>query len=435
MTRRRGSLGGRRLSSRVLLVVVVALLLPLPLALFRRLEQSVLFQEDQHALVTNHPSSFEGRSSIRTDVVVQGEGKGTVSLSSSKGTDSPPIASTAATTTKRDQQIQNFINGKGIVLNIHITHHAGTTLCSRFGRAVGAPSKFCSHLSQQEEEEGGKVATEKEEEENGHVLRPPPENNNYYPDRHPWRAEDTFPNIQRVRQTFSFRFISWEYRTPPRPSLAHSTHWEDPFLVSVLIVRDPMERLLAGDGFVKLTFPGVSRYAKDPPQPEQGGDFPRRRSPPSPSHHEWFRFSRHAHTDNRALRILAGHDCCVDRLSSSSPFVGATASNATVVTAKTVTADHVQAAKKVMSRFTFILDQACLDDNLNALATILNVTLLHRPGGTPGAIGGRNHHHQRTIRDRIPFEDIYEYLLKRNEKDIELYQWAKRQSLVQCLDE
>ena len=118
------------------------------------------------------------------------------------------------------------------------------------------------------------------------------------------------------------------------------------------------------------------------------------------------------------------------------------ASNATSTTkkkktkkkTKTVTDEHVQAAKTLMSRFTFILDQACLDDNLNALAAMLNVTLLHRPGGTPGAIGGRNHHN-RTIRDRIPFEDIYEYLRKRNEKDIELYQWAKRQSLVQCLDE
>ncbi len=122
--------------------------------------------------------------------------------------------------------------------------------------------------------------------------------------------------------------------------------------MSVLIIRDPIARLLAGDGFVSSTFPGVSRYAKDP------ASFPG-----NPSHHEWFRFSRHSRNDNPAIRIKA---------------------------------------KELISRFAYVLDQACLDDNLKALGSLLNVTLLHRPGGTEGAVSGRRHP---TNCDRIPSND------------------------------
>jgi hypothetical protein len=219
-----------------------------------------------------------------------------------------------------------------------------------------------------------------------------------YPDYNPWLANETSANIERSRR--AFRFVAWEYRNPPRPSLSR-TNWEDPLLVSVLIIRDPIARLLAGDGFVSSTFPGVSRYAKDPDS-----------FTGNPSHHEWFRFSRHSRNDNPAIRILAGHDCCSSQ--------------------KEVTDEHLQKAKELISRFTFVLDQACLDDNLKALGSLLKVTLLHRPGGTEGAVGGRRHP---TNRDRIPFDDIYDYLLQRNKKDMELYQWSKRRSLVQCLHE
>lgn len=99
-----------------------------------------------------------------------------------------------------------------------------------------------------------------------------------YPDYNPWLANEASANIEQSRR--AFRFVAWEYRNPPRPSLSR-TNWEDPLLVSVLIIRDPIARLLAGDGFVLSRFPGVRQYAKDPDS-----------FTGNPSHHEWFRFCR-----------------------------------------------------------------------------------------------------------------------------------------------
>jgi hypothetical protein len=345
--------------------IVVALLLPIPLFLFRLCTAacSLLLTNKCHSL-----SSFDSPVITSIPDVLSG---------------SPFFLSYA-----QEQQIQNFRDGKAIMLNIHITHHAGTTMCSRFGRAVGAPRKFCNHPSPED-------------------IVP-----KSYPDYNPWMANETSANIRNVRQ--AFRFLAWEHRKPPKPSLSN-TNWEDPHLVSVLIIRDPIARLLAGDGFVASAFPGVAQYAKDPIlfSTSGGGNT---KSPRRSSHHEWFRFSHHSRNDNRALRILAGHDCCVSQNTTD----------------KQVTDQHLQAAKDLISRFTFVLDQACFDSNLQALARILNVTLMNRPGGNAAAVGGRSHS---SNRDRIPFADIYEYLLERNAKDIELYQWAKRRSLVRCLDE
>jgi hypothetical protein len=88
-------------------------------------------------------------------------------------------------------------------------------------------------------------------------------------------------------------------------------------------------------------------------------------------------------------------------------------------------------AKELVSRFTIILDLACLDENLAALAKLLQLEDLMTP---PPKSSKRSNHTHPPNSERIPFPEIHQYLKERNQKDIELYQWAKRKSLVQCLD-
>eukprot|EP00548_Thalassiothrix_antarctica_P008793 CAMPEP_0194154696 /NCGR_PEP_ID=MMETSP0152-20130528/61547_1 /TAXON_ID=1049557 /ORGANISM="Thalassiothrix antarctica, Strain L6-D1" /LENGTH=60 /DNA_ID=CAMNT_0038860961 /DNA_START=80 /DNA_END=259 /DNA_ORIENTATION=- len=45
-------------------------------------------------------------------------------------------------TTKR-KQIESYRNGSGLMLSIHITHHAGTTLCAFMRSVVSVPSFSC----------------------------------------------------------------------------------------------------------------------------------------------------------------------------------------------------------------------------------------------------------------------------------------------------
>ncbi len=271
--------------------------------------------------------------------------------------------------TIREQQIQNFINGPGLMLNFHITHHAGTTMCARVGRALGAPGRYCNHPA----EDDKNVPTD-------------------YPNYDPWKYNDTATNIQLARQ--AYRFIAWEHRSPTKRSF-NITNWEDPNLVSVLVIRDPISRLLAGSGDTVQKYPGLAQ---------------------SRNESQWWAFAKDERNNNFALRILAGHGCCDNAQTSQ---------------------QHLDMAKQLVSRFTFILDLACLDENLEALAEHLQFDLYRR------RYLEREQQRQRFLKsnhthlpnsERIPFPEIYQYLKDRNRKDIELYQWAKERSLVPCSD-
>lgn len=262
----------------------------------------------------------------------------------------------------REQQIQNFINGSGLMLNFHITHHAGTTMCAKIGRPLGAPQRYCNHPRDKD-----------------------PNVPSNYPDYDPWRYEETERNIQLVRQ--AYRFLAWEHRSPPHPNL-DVTNWEHPQLLSVLIVRDPISRLLAGSGDIAERYPNLHS---------------------SQDEGQWWEFAKDKRNNNFALRILAGHGCCNDSGTSQ---------------------EHLDRAKELLSRFTIILDLACLDENLQAMIKLLHLEELI----PPQRILKSNHTHPPNS-ERIPFPEIHQYLKDRNQKDIELYQWAKRKSLVQCLDQ
>ena len=71
--------------------------------------------------------------------------------SSSSDKDDTPDGSTSSSrrfSAVQQAQIKNFIQGDGLILNIHITHHAGTSMCREVGKPLGAPQTFCNHPSQ-----------------------------------------------------------------------------------------------------------------------------------------------------------------------------------------------------------------------------------------------------------------------------------------------
>lgn len=224
-----------------------------------------------------------------------------------------------------------------IVVNIHITHHAGTTLCAWARTNVRVPAFACLA--------GG--------------------------------TEDK--NVTAWSGTYDL--ISWEYQDAPKPSLS-TVNWEDPNIVSVLIARDPMDRLLSGDG------------AYGP-----FGVVPRRLRAVR-SEKQWWDFAQTYYANNYALHILADGDHS-DR--------------------------GLVRAKKLCNRFTYILDQACLDANLKVLANRLGWDKPLAEEDTPGG-----HTVHRDARTRIHNDEVWRFLVKQNKNDIALYKWLKTKSLVRC---
>ena len=70
-----------------------------------------------------------------------------------------------------------------------------------------------------------------------------------------------------------------------------------------------------------------------------------------------------------------------------------------------ITEDDAEDAKAMLNRFTIVLDIACLDDGMNALAELLGLEI---PDEHPF------YHPRPSNRERIGHDDVYEYLLEKN---------------------
>ena len=263
------------------------------------------------------------------------------------------------------QQIQNYKDGKGIILNIHITHHAGATICSKVGHAPGTrgtPSFECRGVSSQD---------------NVTIDFP----------RQSWKHNDTAKNIELVRPVF--HMISWKFGHQKLP--LKDAAWENPNLVSVIVMREPISRLLAGDEMVDKKYAGMMSGATGAEQ-------------------QWWQYAtKEGNTNNYALSKLSS-GCCQHNQTNPK---------------------HLEAAKQLLSRFTFVLDIRCLHEGITAMTNILGIE----------QFSGRAH--QKPARkgtslvsnsDRIRFKEVYNYLLDSNKLDIELYEWSKNISLVRCDD-
>ena len=247
-------------------------------------------------------------------------------------------------------QIQNYKTGKSIIVNFHITHHAGTTLCS-WARSNGPVAPFACM--------GGNIT-------------PPDLGNSMSSLTTPWYYNETEYWIHRVRPVF--HFISWEHGQSRLRRSLNDTNWEHPRLVSIIVMRNPMDRLLTEVG---------AHYVKNG------------------TSEEWWDYARHFQTNNYALKAITSYEGCCDGENTPESFV--------------------DTAKSYLQRFTFVIDMNCFDASLKVLSSILGLNDTAKPGK-----------HHPTAKERINNDTLYDYLLRRNSKDIELYKWAKERSLVKC---
>ena len=233
--------------------------------------------------------------------------------------------------TSKRLKLANFHEHKAVILNIHITHHAGTFMCG-FARKNHARSPDFACL------------------------------------------DSTFSDNWE-RWNIRFDFIAWEYTRAPRISL-YTADWESQYVISILIMRDPLDRLLAGDGIA------LRRYG---PEHNRTAEL-------------WWKFANDDDlTNNYALRVLGEGD---------------------------LSELGVAKAKALIDRITYVIDQACLNENLMQLAQELgwNTTDILRKGTV----------HHKTARERLENDTLYEFLRKKNANDIALYEWTKQRSLVVC---
>ena len=246
-------------------------------------------------------------------------------------------------------------------MNLHITHHGGTNLCA-FARkhshlATGSFACFFTPAIWEDKHASASVGP-----------FAPSRQNEYFD----------------AARSEGIGFVNWEYRGPPHIPIK-SVEWEKSSLISILVVRDPIARLLSSAGLDKI------RY---------GSDLPTRTDA------QWRNYEHAAETDNYQLRIVAGcsrNVCDVD-------------------------ADTLETAKVVARQITYVIDLACLDENMLELAKRLGWSTnleKKRKGG---------HHIYKSNAERVGNAARLRRLQKRNEFDIQFYKWAKTQSLVRCDD-
>ena len=88
-------------------------------------------------------------------------------------------------------------------------------------------------------------------------------------------------------------------------------------------------------------------------------------------------------------------------------------------------------AKSVLDRFTVVLDIACLDDGMEALAGMIGLDY-HPLDNIDRRKANKRKSSQGTPKERIGHDDVYEYLREKNRWDIALYEYSKNISMVRC---
>eukprot|EP00536_Pseudo-nitzschia_multiseries_P006566 jgi/Psemu1/193421/e_gw1.142.71.1 len=277
----------------------------------------------------------------------------------------------------KKQQIENYRNGKGLLLNLHATHHGGTTFCDIVGRTGGPVAELTNYTTMTK----------------ANVLATTP-----------WRHNETDTFVRGLRPYF--HMISWEYRgVDDLKRNVSETNWEHPNLVSVVIVRHPMSRILAGDRTFLQSFSGYNTGTLS-----QAGWWDIAADP------------ERRHADNFFFRILEG-----------TPRPGTETNPFTPLTSGS---ERQLNAVAMLDRFTFVLDIACLHDGIRVLATLLGLDLtrvrdeLVRIDNLRISRGKTQN--KLSVEEKIGHRDVYEYLLQKNEWDIRLYEYAKTVSLVRC---
>ncbi|KAL7479287.1 hypothetical protein ACHAW6_005022 [Cyclotella cf. meneghiniana] len=279
------------------------------------------------------------------------------------------LESTAYETNSSDVkqlQISNYIAGKALILNIHITHHAGTSVCVKMSQLGPTPSFACM------KKKSG--------------------------DNSPWPAYD--PNINKFSISYDdastlvqvfrpyFHFMAMEY---PRWGNLHNANWEYENLVSMIVMRNPLDRFLAGGKCGRFHNSLINEADPEPSEEVQ---------------RLFWEYANDGCADNYALRVLANSAHCNEGNMN----------------------ECFESAKSLLQRFTFILDEDCLDEGMEAMGAQLHLDI------TSDSFESHLHHEHTSAQERIHNDTLYEFLLDKFHYDIALYEWSKNMSIVKCTE-
>ena len=300
----------------------------------------------------------------------------------------------------REAQFDHFRRGDGVLVNIHVTHHAGTQVCGWLTHYLGSavPPKACLPAKTNDPQGIMELLGRY-----GHAAK----------DYEPQQWLD-----------LGYRAVSFEFqtrRTQPKNDWKH-VNFIEPKLLTLLVMRDPIERLLAGDGRLAMYGPNPDRRRA------LNGDERRRRTVVvTRTATAWDEYALHSYyADNYALRILGDRTDDVDiQYNISIPW---NVPQQNLRPDDVVDADTIARAKLVVQGASVVIDQACLAESLQRLAERLNFF----PNGTRSEFKLRPKREHASARQRVGNDTLYDLLVARNRYDIELYHWSKKHAIVHC---
>ena len=274
----------------------------------------------------------------------------------------------------------SIVPNSALMLLVHLEHNAGRTFCQFMKELLVhppgvTPSFVCRGVTPRDKLDP--------EDFNGWGLILSKHKTPWYP------GEDTNVNIQRVHKYF--HMIAQFYSEPPTATVPLAdADWEHPDLLSVILMRDPIERLLSGvheQADIKNNITLAQKMM---------------------GNHKalWEFATKSPATDNSVLRILAGTECC----------------NGADTERK-----YLDIAKKLLSKISILVDVACLEESLKAMEDMFNLTRKVRPNKNPYTLPPRP-----SAQERIGDPKVYQYLVERNKLELELYQWSKSIALIHC---
>jgi len=325
-------------------------------------------------------------------------------------TDKPKDAAWNSMVPTKRAQVENYRNKKALIINLHPTHHGGTTFCGRVGKSGGSVPSFAC------------MGDKREVTPSPPPCRDGPDDgpfcysyNEIKARKTPWTKSETGPFVEIIRPYF--HMISWEFSGPSKVKLngrtLQDTDWDHPNVLSVVITRDPMSRLLAGDGAVGKRYPGFDENGL--------------------SREGWWNYAVYGDdngTDNFFLRILTALDRPTQKRNVKNHVkkgFNRTTEELIELFPTGIDEEIFEQSKSLLDQFTIVLDIACLNEGMDALADLLHIQL------PPQGKKRKNHTHA-APRERIGYDDVYEYLLAKNQWGIALYEYSKTISLVRCDD-
>lgn len=137
----------------------------------------------------------------------------------------------------KQRQIASYINNTGIILNVHITHHAGTSICNQMRQLGNTPDFACMERGRNDDTYWPQDAINKNQlfKKGQHNVG----SRISYNDTGDW--------VNFWQQYFHYVSMEFgELRTfGSWGDYLHQTNWEYEGLVSMIVMRDPLERFLS----------------------------------------------------------------------------------------------------------------------------------------------------------------------------------------------